>query len=62
MVPLALVLTTAGCEVAGNRVMVVISDFYEAITSKDTALYLHTLWLSLLIVVCVSIFKVCVCV
>ncbi|EWM22706.1 hypothetical protein Naga_102248g1 [Nannochloropsis gaditana] len=37
--------------------MVVTSDFYVAITGRDTSLYLHTLWLSLLIVLAVVVCK-----
>lgn len=57
IVPLALLLSTVAYEVAGNRIMVVISGFYESITARDTALYLHTLWLSLLIVLAVAAAK-----
>jgi len=53
-----LLLSTAAYEVAGNRIMVVTSDFYVAITGRDTSLYLHTLWLSLLIVLAVVVCKV----
>ena len=41
-----------------NRIMVIISGFYESITARDTALYLHTLWLSLLITLAVALTKV----
>ena len=58
MVPLTLVLSTAAYEVAGNRVMVVMSDFYVSITGHDIDLYLRTLWLSMLIVVAVVLCKV----
>lgn len=40
-----------------KRIMVVISGFYESITARDTALYLRTLWLSLLIVLAVALTK-----
>lgn len=35
----------------------IISGFYESITARDTALYLRTLWLSLLIVLAVAVTK-----
>ncbi|TFJ82571.1 hypothetical protein NSK_005997 [Nannochloropsis salina CCMP1776] len=57
VVPVTLLLSTAAYEVAGNRIMVVTSDFYVAITGRDTSLYLHTLWLSLLIVLAVVVCK-----
>lgn len=36
----------------------IISGFYESITARDTALYLRTLWLSLLITLAVALTKV----
>lgn len=39
----------------------VISGFYESITSRNTALYLRTLWLSLLVVLAVAVTKASAC-